>query len=81
MPATNTPSAPQRPRLLDRVREAIHARHYHRRPADRNSVQVRAAYPGEMQRPSREAKAFPGKGIPTEPQARRSERGCSSLQA
>ncbi len=28
MPSMNSPSAPQRPKLLDRVREAIRSRHY-----------------------------------------------------
>ncbi len=28
MTTTNSPSAPQKPKLLDRVREAIRSRHY-----------------------------------------------------
>ncbi len=51
-----------------------------RQPAGRNRLQVLAAYPGEVQRPSREAGAFTVKGIPAEPLARRAEIGWSTLQ-
>ena len=34
MTTMNSPSAPQKPKLLDRVREAIRARHYSRRTED-----------------------------------------------
>ncbi len=51
-----------------------------RPPAGRNRLQAPAAYPGEVQRPSREAGAFAVKGIPSEPKAGRSEIGCSTLQ-
>jgi hypothetical protein len=34
MATMNSPSAPQKPKLLDRVRDAIRARHYSRRTED-----------------------------------------------
>ena len=44
-----------------------------RPPARRNRLQVPAAYPGEVQRLSREARAFAVKGISSEPTAKRSQ--------
>ena len=86
MATTSSPSAPQKPKLLDRVREAIRARHYSRKTEDAyvawiNRLQVPAAYPGEAQRPPREAEAFAVRGIPSEPVARRTEIGSSLLQS
>jgi len=51
-----------------------------RQPAGRNRLQAPAAYPGEVQRPSRKAGAFTVRGIPSEPMARSKEIGCSGLQ-
>jgi integrase len=47
MTTMNSPSAPQKPKLLDRVREAIRARHYSRRTED--------AYLGWIKRAVKEA--------------------------
>jgi len=49
-------------------------------PAGRNRLQAPPVYPGEVQRPSREAGAFSVKGIPSEPLARWREICCSTLQ-
>ena len=51
-----------------------------RQPAGRNRLQPPAAYPGEVQPPSRGAGAFAVKGILSEPRASRSEIDCSVLQ-
>ena len=40
MTTMNSPSAPQKPKLLDRVREAIRARHYSRRTVDFSLNQI-----------------------------------------
>lgn len=85
MTTMNSPSAPQKPKLLDRVREAIRARHCSRNTEDAyvawiNRLQAPAAYPGDVQRPSCEARAFVVKGVPSKPMARRTEIGCSIQQ-
>jgi hypothetical protein len=85
MATTSSPSAPQKPGLLDRVGEAIRARRYSRNTEDAyvawiNRVQPPAAYPSEAQRPPGDAGSFAVRGIPSEPVARRTEIGCSILQ-
>jgi len=51
-----------------------------RQPAGRSRLQASAAHPGKVQSLSRGAGAFAAKGIPSDPMARRSEIGCSTLQ-
>lgn len=67
MATMNSPSAPQKPKLLDRVREAIHARHYSRRTED--------AYIGWIKRYI----FFHGKRHPSEMGAEEVTRFLSSL--
>ena len=50
------------------------------RPAGRKRLQASAAYPGEVEHPSRRAGACAVKGIFAEPMAARAEVGCRSLQ-
>ena len=90
MPGMNSPSAPQQPRLLDSVREAIRSRHYSRNTEDtyvawiRRSIfvhgDVRNRGPADARSSADQLAIPPSPALPPPTGNRPAEIGRSTLQ-